>query len=87
MAGGMRMRLPKKVTTAKISTNTTPLTGLREIILQHSLVPRPFRLQFLISVFIGASLSEPHINVLNASGVCMYMYVCIRTSYRKFCIR
>ena len=24
---------------------------------------------------IGASLSEPHINVLNASGVCMYSYV------------
>ena len=38
---------------------------------------------------IGASLSEPHINVLNASGVCMYvcMYICIRTSYRKFRIR
>ena len=30
-------------------------------------------------VLIGASLSEPHINVLNASGVCMYvcMYVCV----------
>ena len=32
------------------------------------------------------SLSEPHINVLNTSGVCMY--VCIRTSCRKYiCIR
>ena len=27
----------------------------------------------------GASLSKPHINVLNASGVCMYvcLYVCV----------
>ena len=38
---------------------------------------------------IGASLSEPHINVLNVSSVCMYvcMCICIRTSYRKFRIR
>ena len=25
------------------------------------------------AVIIGASMSEPHINVLNASGVCMYV--------------
>ena len=31
------------------------------------------------SKIIGVSLSEPHINVLNASGVCMYvcMYICM----------
>ena len=30
--------------------------------------------------FIGASLSEPHINVLNASGLCIYVcaYVFVR---------
>ena len=30
-------------------------------------------------ILIGASLSEPHINVLNASDVCLYvcMYVCM----------
>ena len=35
---------------------------------------------------IGVSLSEPHINMLNVSGVCMYvcMYVCVHTSYRKY---
>ena len=34
---------------------------------------------FELIIIIGASLSEPHINVLNASGVCMYvrMYVCM----------
>ena len=31
--------------------------------------------------FPGARLNEPHINVLNASSVCMY--VCIFMSYRK----
>ena len=38
----------------------------------------------------GASLTKPHINVLNANGVCMYvcmyvyLYVCICTPYRKY---
>ena len=34
---------------------------------------------------IGVSLSEPHINVLNASGVCMYacVYAYIHMSYCK----
>ena len=33
---------------------------------------------------IGASLSEPYINVLNASSVCLYVCTYIRTSYQKY---
>ena len=42
-----------------------------------------------LTFLTGASLSEPQINVLNASGVCRYVCMCIsiRTSYRKFRIR
>ena len=33
---------------------------------------------------IGVSLTKPHINVLNASKLCLCMYVCFHTSHRKY---
>ena len=35
-------------------------------------------------LFIGASLSEPHINVLNTSSVCLY--VCMYSYVKYICI-
>ena len=44
------------------------------------------RMQRILLVIIGASLSKPHINVLNTSGVCMYvcMYVFVRRTINTF---
>ena len=44
-----------------------------------SLKPHPVKTIYRVSI-VGVSLSEPHINVLNTSSVCMYvcMYICIR---------